>query len=161
LFADDAYHIDVSHLAATVRLAPLVTNAETIALAADLCAYGSRLSERHQYEGDPPFDRTYDDHAAYFRALLGRDVDSAVEHFRKKLEPGDPDDQRDNALRAQVLVGLLVRLDRLDQAIEVAAEHLAGLPESALICPGVAQLCQRAGQPERLAQIARDHGDLV
>jgi hypothetical protein len=60
-----------------------------------------------------------------------------------------------------VLVRLLLRLDRLDDAIEVAAEHLAGLPESALICPSVAQLCAQAGQPERLAQIARDQGDLV
>ena len=49
----------------------------------------------------------------------------------------------------------------LDAAIDVAAEHLAGLPDSALACPSVAQLCQRAGEPERLARIARDHGDLV
>lgn len=160
LFAEDAYHIDVSHLAAVVRLAPMVTNDEAIALAADLCAYGVRLSDRHQYEGDPPFERTYHDHAAYFRALLGQDVDQAIEHFRRKLTPPDPD-PRDTAAAAQVLVGLLVRLDRLDQSIEVAAEHLAGVPESSLMCPGVAQLCQRAGQPERLARIARDQGDLV
>ena len=58
-------------------------------------------------------------------------------------------------------MSLLVRLDRPDAAIDVAAEHLAGLPESALVCPGVAQLCQRTGDAQRLAAIARDHGDLV
>ena len=68
---------------------------------------------------------------------------------------------QDDPTPAQVLVGLLVRLGRLDEAIDVAAEHLAGLPDSALVCPSVAQLCQRAGQPERLARIARDQGDLV
>ncbi len=43
----------------------------------------------------------------------------------------------------------------------MAAEHLVGLPESALVCPGIPQLCQRAGSPERLARISREHGDLV
>ena len=60
-----------------------------------------------------------------------------------------------------MLVNLLVRVGRLDLAIDVAANHLAGLPESALSCPTTAQLCQRANEPERLAKIARDHGDLV
>jgi hypothetical protein len=160
LFQDDAYHIDISHLAATVRLSPLLKDAATIELALGLCDYGRGLSHRHQYEGEPPFERTYDDHAVYLRALLGRDVDAAVAHFGAKLTPADPD-RPEASLAAQVLVGLLVRLGRLDEAIEVAAEHLADFPETSLMCPGVAQLCQRAGQPERLARIAREHGDLV
>ena len=49
---------------------------------------------------------------------------------------------------------------QVEEAIDVAAEHLAGFPESALACPGIAQLCLRAGQPERLARIAREQGDL-
>ena len=54
-----------------------------------------------------------------------------------------------------------MRLGRLDEAIEVSSQYLAGLPDSALFCPGVAQLCQRAGDPKRLAEIARDRRDLV
>jgi hypothetical protein len=160
LFSDDAYHIDVSHLAATVRVAPLLTDPETIAQAIGLTDYGRRLSIRHQYEGEPPFEQTYEDHAAYLRALLGQDVDASIAHFRAKLTPPDPD-ERDVAATAQVLVGLLVKLGRLDEAIDLAAEYLARYPDSALSCPGVAQLCQRAGHPGRLARIARDHGDLV
>ena len=160
LFGDDAYHIDVSHLASTVRLAPMLTDPTTLGLALELAEYGRRLSERHQYEGEPPFERTYDDHAMYLGALLGRDVDKAVDHFRSKLEPPDPDGG-EPSISAQILVRLLLRLGRLEQAIDLAAEHLGGYPESRLICPGVAQLCQRAGQPDRLAQIARVHGDLV
>jgi hypothetical protein len=160
LFDDDAYHIDVSHLGATVRLSPLLTDPESIALAVGLTDYGRHLSDRHHYEGDPPFERTYEDHGVYLRALVGKDVDAAVAHFRAKLVPANPESPADS-VPAQVLVRLLVRLGRLDEAIGVAAEHLAGLPESSLSCPGVAQLCQRAGQPARLARIAREHGDLV
>jgi hypothetical protein len=160
LFQDEAYHIDVSHLGATVRLSPLLTDPATIALAAGLADYGARLSHRHHYEGDPPFERTYEDHAVYLGALLGQDLDQAVAHFRAKLTPTDPGDAA-GSYPAQVLVGLLLRLGRLDEAIDVAAEHLAGLPETSLTCPSVAQLCQQAGQNSRLARIARDHGDLV
>jgi len=177
LFADEAYHIDVSHLSATVRVSPLLTDPAAIALAAELADYGRHLSPRHRYEGDPPFEDVYVDHGIYLNALLGKDVDTALAHFRAKLVPppepetgaepgpesvfGGYGREHDPAAVAQILVGLLVRLGRLDEAIDVAAEHLAGLPEASLICPGVSQLCQRAGQPARLARIARDQGDLV
>ncbi len=161
LFADDAYHIDVSHLAAVVRMSALVTDPEVLRLAVDLTEYGRNLSERHRYEGDPPFERTYEDYAAYLRALLGEDVDSALAHFRAKLPASDPAGPAEETAAAQVLVKLLARLGRLDEAIDVAAEHLAGVPESALFCPGLPQLCQRAGRLDRLARSARGRGDLV
>ena len=163
LFEDEAYHIDVSHLASTVRVAPLLSDPATLALASGLTDYGRKLSGRHTFEGDPPFEKVYDDHGIYLQALLGLDVDGAVAHFKAKLAaPGGVDDpEGPDPVPAQVLVGLLDRLGRLDEAIEVAAAHLAGFPESALFCPGVAQLCQRAGRPERLAEVAREHEDLV
>ena len=65
------------------------------------------------------------------------------------------------SIPAQTLVVLLVRLGRIDEAIEVASRYLAGVPDSALFCPGIAQLCQRAGEPGRLAAISRDRHDLV
>jgi hypothetical protein len=160
LFGDDAYHLDVSHLAAVVRMAPLLTDPATIALTVELTDYGRNLSERYHYEGNPPFDRLYEDHAIYLRALLGQDVEEAIAHFRSKLPPLDSDGQ-DDTLAAQVLVRLLVRLDRLEPAIDVAAAYLAVYPDSVLICPSLAQLCQRAGRADRLAQLSRDSGDLV
>jgi hypothetical protein len=160
LFGDDAYHLDVSHLAAVVRMAPLLTDPGTIALAVELTDYGRNLSERYRYEGNPPFEQLYEDHALYLRALLGQDVEEAIAHFHSKLPRPDSDGQ-DDTLPAQILVRLLVRLGRLEPAIDVAAAHLAGYPDSALICPSLAQLCQRAGRPDRLAQLSRDSGDLV
>ena len=160
LFADDAYHVDVSHLGATVRLATLLEDPATIALAVELTEYGKRLSGRYESEGDPPFENTHQDLGAYLGALIGRDVDGAIARFRAKVEPVDPDGN-DPAIAAQVLVRLLVRLGRLDEAIELAEQSLAHLPESALACPSVSQLCQQSGQPDRLARFARDRGDLV
>ena len=85
-------------------------------------------------------------------------------HFRSKLGPtggsADPESP-DPAIPAQTLVNLLVRLGRLDEAIGVSEDYLADLPDAALFCPGVAQLCHRAGDPRRLARIARDRRDLV
>ncbi len=161
LFIDDAYHIDVSHLSSTVRIAPLTDASQTLALAAELTDYGRKLSGRHRYEGDPPFEDVYEDHRIYLRALLGQEQDEAIRHFKAKLEPKDREVDPGDTVPAQVLVGLLSRIGRLDEAIDVARETLAGIPESALFCPGVSQLCQRAGKPERLAEIARDQADLV
>jgi hypothetical protein len=165
LFDDDGYHIDLSHLSAVVRMAPLLTDSETLALAVGLTDYGRHLSERHRYAGEPPFEETYVDHAVYLRALLGDDVDAAIAHFRAKLPVVDesiPDEERFlDPVPAVALVRLLVRVKRLDEAIDVAAAELAGLPDSSLGCPSVAQLCQMAGRPDRLAGLSREHGDLV
>jgi len=161
LFADEAYHLDVSHLAATVRTAPMLEDPATIALADELAAYGRNLSDRHKYEGESPFEQIYEDHGRYLGALIGRDVDAALAHFRAKLPAPDPEPRPEESLPAQVLIRLLVRLDRLDEAIDVAAEHLRGVPESALFCPSLAQLCHRANRPDRLAPLARSDGDLV
>ncbi|WP_435009648.1 hypothetical protein P12x_000904 [Tundrisphaera lichenicola] len=158
LFVDDAYHLDVSHLSSTVRLSPLLTDPSTIEMAIGLTDYGRRLSDRHRYEGDPPFEDHYGDHGIYLRALLGQDVEQAIAHFRGKLPPVD---ERDEAVAAQVLVRLLVRLGRSEEAVDLAAEHLAHLPDSALTCPSVAQLCQSIGRLDRLAEISRGRGDLV
>ncbi|GIW86526.1 MAG: hypothetical protein KatS3mg108_0850 [Isosphaeraceae bacterium] len=160
LFDDDAYHIDISHLAAVVRLAPLVEDRAILLKALELCEYGRRLSPRLRYDDPPPFEKTYEDHAVYLSALLGREVESALAHFRAKLSPAG-DDPETNAAVAQVLVRLLVRLGRLDEAIELADAHLAAWPENMPGVPGLAELCRRAGQFDRLADSAARRGDLA
>lgn len=160
LFFDDAYHLDVSHLGAVVRLSTMAEDRDVLARAVELTEYGQRLSDRHQYEGDSPFDRTYEDHGIYLKGVLGRDEGAAIAHFRGKLPPIDPDGDGDT-MPAQVLVRLLVRLARLEEAIEVSAEHLRNVPEPSLSVPGISQLCDRAGRLDRLAEVARSAGDPV
>jgi hypothetical protein len=158
LMEEDAYHIDVSHLMSVVRMSPLLTDPATLLLAVGLTDYGRNLSPRHRYEGEPPFENVYEDHAVYLRALLGRHPDEAVAHFRAKMIHAD---ERMQAEIAQVLVKLLTRLERDEAALEIAAEYLGAYPESVLGCPGVASLSQKLGRPELLAESSRRHGDLV
>ena len=160
LFADEGYHIDVSHLAAVVRMSLLVPDPDVMTLAVDLTEYGRRLSPRLVFDGPPPFEKIFEDHGIYLRAILGEDVDSAIARFRAKLTVED-DRETDASAPAQILINLLLQAGKVDAAIDVASDHLAGIPEAALGCPGIAQLCLRAGQPQRLARIARDQGDLV
>ena len=160
LFADESYHIDISHLAAVVRMSLLVSDRDVMALAADLTEYGRRLSPRLLFEGPPPFEKIFDDHGIYLRALLGHEIGQAIDHFQGKLAAeigGEPDECLPGTDAGEPVVDV----GQVDAAIDVASDHLAGLPDSALACPSVAKLCQRAGQPERLARIARDQGDVV
>lgn len=164
LFADDAYHIDVSHLGAVVRYAALSTDPATLRPAIELAEYGRKLSPRYRYDSEPPFENSYDDYAVYLRALLGEDAEAAVAHFRGKLSSGGSSPGYgggSETVPAQVLVRLLDHLGRLDEAVEVAAEHLAGVPEAMLFCSSLAALCQRAGRFDRLAEISRERNDPV
>jgi hypothetical protein len=160
LFADEAYHTDISHLSATVRYSILVPDPAVLALAAELADYGRRLSPRLQFEGAPPFERTFDDHLIYLQALLGREQDAAIAHFQHKLGTNLHSDA-EASLPAQVLVNLLARIGRPDLALDLACARLDHLPDAALACPGIAELCQRAGRPDRLESIARQQANLV
>jgi len=110
------------------------------------------VSILHHFEAEPPFDDPYIDHAEYLRALLGENVDQAVAHFRKKVTGSVPGS-------AEVLVGLLARLGRYDDAIQTSLEHLGG--EAGDGCPSAIQLCQRAGDYQRLREVARKERDLL
>jgi len=164
LFADDAYHIDLSHLAATVRLAPLSDDPQALSAAIDLADYGTKLAAPFQQSGDPPFEALYPDHALYLRGLLGDDPD-AVERAIAWLEdrlPTPPPSSFIETLPAQALARLLIRHDRLLDAARLAATYLYGVPETALTVPTPAQLCLRAG-PQGVAllvELARTHHDL-
>lgn len=159
LFAEEAYHTDVSHLSAAVRYSIMASDPTILELASDLAEYGRRLSPRLQFEGAPPFERTFDDHLRYLRALQGQDLDEAIAHFREKAREFSIDDL-ESSVPAQVLVNLLARVGRLDEAID-EAERLAHFPDAALGCPGVAELCQRSGRLDRLEAISRSAGNLV
>ncbi|MDG3002754.1 hypothetical protein [Paludisphaera mucosa] len=156
LFSDDAYHTDVSHLTTVVRWSATAADPEALRLALDLTEYGRRLSPRLQYDSAPPFERTFEDHNVYLKALTGRDVDAAVAHFRAKLDERDPSEDGDvqSTIPAQVLVNLLMRVGRQDEAVEVATEHLLDVPDGLLACPSIAELCQRSGRLDRLAAAA-------
>src|SRR5262249_24999637 len=91
--------------------------------------------------------------------ILGEDVEAGLKHFREKitanLEEG-PDQ-----FAAEVLVRLLVRLDRLAEALEAAKKYLIDIDERQLSCPGTLDLAQRLKDYQSLAETARGRQDPV
>jgi hypothetical protein len=159
LFGDLDYYVDTSHLVSVIRFALDLVDVEALRLAIELCEYGKHLSPQFKYKADPPFDDIYVDHAAYLSALAGENVDACIEHFLAKVRECDPNVS--GTAPAQVLVALLTRLKRYQQAIDVSLEYLSQTAGEQLVCPTVPQLCQLAGDHARLKQIARERGDLL
>jgi hypothetical protein len=159
LFGDMDYYVDTSHLVAVIRFALDLADIEALRLAIELCEYGKHLSQQFKYKTDPPFDDIYVDHAAYLSALAGENVDACIEHFLAKVRECDPNVT--GTAPAQVLVALLTRLKRYQEAIQISLDHLGQTAGEQLVCPTVPQLCQLAGDYARLKQIARERGDLL
>ncbi|HLW64060.1 MAG TPA: hypothetical protein VKS79_01995 [Gemmataceae bacterium] len=159
LFADDMYLTDTSHLSSVVQMSLDLQDPEDLRLARELCAYGKKLSPTLQYQGTPPFEKIYEDIDVYLSIILGDDVEAGLKHFRDKitanLEEG-PDQ-----FAAEVLVRLLVRLDRLPEALEVGKQYLTDVDERQLSCPGTFDLAQRLKDYQSLAESARVRQDPV
>ena len=158
LFAEGNYHIDVSHLSSVVRFARSLENdSPELAQALELAEYGARLDQQFQYPGEAPFGDFYTAHGHFLRALLDDGRDEAITYFQGQLET-EPDEE-DKQLIAYVVVDLLKRIGRMDEAIDLAVTHLAHLDESTGF--SFAEFCQVAGRLDLLRDSARDRGDLV
>ncbi len=159
LFADEFYHVDVSHLSSVVQMSMHLTPCPELGLARELCEYGQHLSGRFQGQTDPPFEDLYRAVGHYLAVLAGDDVERNLDYFRRQADEADPETV--GTYPAQVLVNLLLRLDRPKEALAVARKHLANADGRQLSCPGVAELCQKVGDYGTLAEVAREQGDPV
>jgi hypothetical protein len=159
LFADEFYHIDISHLGAVVQMSIYLCPGEELNKARELCEYGQRLSPRFRYATEPPFDDQYRDYGIYLAALAGDQVEEGIAHFRAKVDKADP--ETDGTRPAEVLVNLLLRLDRPEEALAVARRFLTSADQRPLTCPGITELCQRTQDFKTLAEVAREQGDPV
>ncbi len=159
LFEDECYHIDLSHLSATVQMATNLDRGDELDLARELCEYGQKLSPRFGYQSDPPFENQYHDYGVFLSILAGDQVDEGLAHFRAKAAEADPETV--GTYPAQVLVNLLLRLGRQDEALAAARQYLSRADETRLSCPGVVELCQRTGNYAVLADAARESGNAV
>jgi len=164
LFGEFDAYVDTSHVINVIRFALDLRNQhaqdrDALRLALELCEYGAHLSPQFRMRGEPPFEDIYRDHAIYLHAVLGEDLNAAIEHFKTKIITQDAPMR---VIRcAQVLVGLLVRHRRYDEAVEISLEHLSGIRPNQLACPTLYQLCQLAGDSDRLKELARQRGDLL
>jgi len=149
LFGEYDSYVDASHLFGILRLAIESARPETLSLALEMAEYGCCLSGTFRPSSQPPFDDYCRDHVIYLKALLGQDVDAAIEHFRKK------------DFSAEVLVRLLLRVGRPSEAVDVFEQNLLDLDPAFLSCPDLAQLCQQAGDFDRLQKLSRERNDPV
>jgi hypothetical protein len=159
LFEDDFYHVDVSHLSSIVQMSVHLAPGAELDMARELCAYGQRLSPRFQYAGDPPFEEQYRDYGIYLSVLAGDKVDEGIAHFRAKAENADP--ETIGTFPAEVLVNLLVRIDRPAEALQVARQFLTKPQSTPPSCPSIVELCRQTRDYKTLAEVAREQGDPV
>ncbi|REK07463.1 MAG: hypothetical protein DWQ37_21250 [Planctomycetota bacterium] len=159
LFAENNYHTDTTHLAATVRFARLLEDAELIALALDLTEYGRRLSSQFQFAGEEPFVDVYPSHGLFFAAQLGRQVDEALAYFEKRAREVNLHEYGSGP--AEVFVTLLARLKRYDEAIAASIELLPPGTRTSGFAPTMLELSRLAGDYRRMMEVCRERGDLV
>ena len=159
LFENNSYYVDSSHVISVLRYSLDLEDPGMLRKAIEIADYGRRLAPMFEFRVDPPFQNVYTDHAIYLRALAGEDADAAVAHFRRKAAESDP--EQEGTASAQVLVTLLVRLERYREAIAASLEFLDGVPAVQLGCPSLFQLCQLAGAWDQLCTLARERGDLL
>ena len=158
LFGDDMYHIDVSHLSSVVQLAAHLPKCDELDLAIELCEYGRHLSPNLRGDMPAPFDEGYPDYAKYLDIFAGRNVESNLGHFRAKIttaaDGGD-------TFPAEVFVNLLLRLERLPEALAVAKQYLGDPDLRDLSGPTVTELARRAGDFATMAAVAKTASDPV
>lgn len=157
LFGEYRTYLDSSHLASLLQHCPEVTDAGLLRIFHELCEYGKRVSPEVRVQCQPPFEDGCIDFEHYVGALLGIDVESHLAHFRRKVAEAEP--ERVVSLAAQVLVGLLARLARYDEALEVALTHFPNVGSADLTCPAAPELCRLARRFDRLKELARERGD--
>ena len=158
LFGDDMYHIDVSHLSSVVQLAAHLPKCEELDLAGELCEYGKQLAPNLRGDMPAPFDGGYTDYAKYLDILAGRNVGDNLQHFRAKIEVGVAEG---DTFPAEVLVNLLLRIDRSPEALAVAKQYLGDPELRDLSCPTVSELARRAGDFATMAEVAKGGADPV
>jgi hypothetical protein len=158
LFGEYDYYVDTSHLVSVIQYGSDIADRPTLCLLNELCEYGGRLSANFQSRGEPPFENIFQDYGIHTRVLLGEDVENGIAHFLEKIALHS---EYAGTLPAQVLVRLLVRIERYQDALQVSLAHLREASPSELMCPSVLQLCHLAGDYDRLKALARENGDLL
>jgi hypothetical protein len=158
IFAEDMYHIDTSHLSSVVQMATNLPPGEGVNYARELCTYGRKLAPNLQGRNDAPFDENYDDYLPYLNVIAGEKVDEGLKRFEEKAAR---EAELGATFAAQVYVNLLLKANRPAEALAAAKRFLLAEDERNLICPGVNELAQRAGDTQAMAEAAKARHDPV
>ena len=159
LLRDGTYHLDTTHLASTVRFARVLDNSDTLRLAADLAEYGRQLHAQYQYSSEEPFADLYPMSLAWFRALLGENVEAALRLFRQKAE--SLDSQEHGTIGIETYADLLARVGRASEASKFL---MRAMPEGMRpfgIAPSLIELASISGEFQPMMDHAKERGDVL
>lgn len=164
LQGDPSFHIDVSHLQSVLRIARVCTERSVIEKAWELAVYACRLPDEVTYPGEPPFEKVGEGSRLFYGALLGRDVEAAVDHFTAAATAAG--DGTADTLPTDVLVFLLWRLDRPTAALRAALERPSdrGMPsmmQAIGMLPSLVELAAAGDALDLLRDVCRQRGDEI
>lgn len=159
LFEGGAYHLDTTHLAATIRIARVLEGEKQVRRIMELVEYGRKLNAQYQYPGDEPFVEFYPAYSLFYGALLGRGVEQALAYFQKKAR--ELDIHAHGTAAIEVYVDLLDRLGRHDEALRAAVDLMPADIPATRVAPLLLELSEKANSTEPLKEFARRRGDML
>ncbi|MCC6492983.1 MAG: hypothetical protein IT424_08175 [Pirellulales bacterium] len=159
LLAGGNYHLDVSHLASTVRYARLLTDEALVGKALEMAEYGTRLPSDLQYPGEAPFEDQFASHRLLFRATLGRDADEALEYFGAKARAAGGEPASTTAVETYLI--LLVRTGRPADAMRAYGELVKPELPLSVHAPTLLELAATSGEWDLYNDLCRSRGDVV
>jgi hypothetical protein len=159
LFEGGAYHIDPSHLAATIRFSRMLDEASVLTKALHMTTYGRRLDSQYQFPDAEPFVDIYPSHALFLDALLGHKVEQAVAFFGQKAADLDVDEH--GSLPTETYIDLLKRVGRSAEAVEVLIKFAERYDRAADVVGTLLELCEDAGCMDRYLDFCQRHHQLL
>lgn len=159
LFENANTHADPTHISAVSRYGLLCDTQPEQIMTLSINEYGKLLDKRFGAATDAPFENGFLDHAKYARALLGEQVDDAVDHFTAKLAGYDT---RSDPLAAEWIISLVFRVGQKRKALELWQKHLGETPPDlpGTYLPSFYDLCTDAQEFGLLSETARAQGDI-
>ena len=142
LLEGGGYHLDTTHLSATVRVASSLEDPAQHRKAWELTQYGRRLHHQFQYPGDEPFADFYPAYATFYATLLGDNVDAGLKFFERKARSVDPREHGTAAI--ETYVDLLDRVGRPAEAVRAAVELVPDDVPPQRIVPLLIEIAGRA-----------------
>jgi hypothetical protein len=154
-----AYHLDTTHIASTVRFARVLDDQEALRMALDLAVYGRHLHSQYHYHTEEPFEPLYPMSIAFFRTLLGDNVELGLQQFRRKAEELPVDDV--GSIAIETYVDLLARIGRYEEAMAELLKRMRPGMRPMGIAPSLLELSRLSGKYEAMQNRSREIGDVL
>lgn len=153
-------HIDATHLHSVTRIGQVVSDIKIVEQLYALSLYGEQLAPMFHFPGQPPFESHFFDSVWFYRGLLGIQVEEAISHFEKKLASSRGTELE--LVVCETVVDWLIRLGRLEQAVETALTYSGNNFGELGISPNLIEAVQKDSEvAARLASHFRKQGDVL